>query len=80
MDVKSTEKKSKKKDKRLDDDALITTEPKPKKETKKKKSSDDAKTEPDTKTAKPTRIYNKKSQVPEDGFFHVIKGPIYCYF
>jgi hypothetical protein len=40
MDVKSTEKKSKKKDKRLDDDALITAEPNPKKDTKKIKKKE----------------------------------------
>ena len=81
MDASSTEKKSKKKEKRSVDDALITAEQKPEMNTKKKniKSSANTKTESDTRPAKPTRCYKKKNQKPEEGSFNVIKGPIYCY-
>ena len=82
MDVKSTEKKSKKNEKRSVDDALTTADQKPAMKTKKKNitSSDNTETESDTRPATPTRCYNKKNQKPEEGSFNVMEGPTYCYF
>ena len=81
MDTKSCEKKSKKRGTRLDGDTVITAELKPEKKTKTKhKGSDEVKTELDTKSGKPTRIYNKKVKKTEDETIQVIRGPLYVYF